>query len=108
MGSFLLGVFQDSVGNPRGTPGAVFFLHDRQCGRSIDLRNVVIVFQGPVGKRSFEVRLDCHSLVMHILQSLHGKPVFIRNENVWETFLSLSMASPAAQDGKLGRAFGSY
>lgn len=69
VGSFLLGVFQDSVGHPRGTPGAVFLLHDRQRGRSVDLRNVVVVFQGPIGKRSFEVRLNCHSLVMHVLHT---------------------------------------
>lgn len=72
VGSFLLGVFQDTVGNPRGTSGAVFFLHDGQRGRSVDLRNVVVVFQGPIGKRSFEVRLDCHPFVMHVLHTWHG------------------------------------
>lgn len=67
VGSLLLGMFQDSVGDAGVAPGAVFFLHDRQRGRSIDLRDVVIVFQGPVGKGSFEVGLDYHPLVMHVL-----------------------------------------
>ena len=69
MGSLLLGMFQDAVGNPRGISGAVFFLHDGQCGGGVDLRNVIVVFQGPVGKRSFEVRLDGHPLVMHVLHT---------------------------------------
>lgn len=68
-GSFLLGVLQHSVGNSGGASGAVFLLHDWQCGRSVDLRNAVVVFQGPIGKRSFEVRLDRHPLVMHVLHT---------------------------------------
>lgn len=43
-----------------------------------------------------------------ILQALHGKPVFIRNQNVPETFLSYSMASPFLPGWKAGIGFGSY
>lgn len=39
-----------------------------------------------------------------ILQSLHGKPVFISHENVWETFLSRSMASPRRPGWKAGKS----
>lgn len=73
--SLLVGVLQDTVGDPRGAFGAMLLLHDRQCGRGVDLRNVVIVFQGPVGERSFEVRLDCRSFCMHVRHTcndIHG------------------------------------
>lgn len=47
-----------------------------------------------------------------ILQALHGKAVFIRNENgdVKEEFFFFPSLwpPPSALDGKLGRAFGSY
>lgn len=39
-----------------------------------------------------------------ILQALHGKPVFIRNENVPEIFLSLSTASPFRSGWKAGKS----
>lgn len=44
-----------------------------------------------------------------ILQAVHGKAFFIRNENgdVKEEYFPLS-SLPSALDGKLGRAFGSY
>lgn len=64
--SLLLGVLQDAVGNARV---AVLLLHDRQCGRGVDLRNVVVIFQGSVGKRSFEVRLDRRPFCMHVLHT---------------------------------------
>lgn len=67
--SLLLGVLQDAVGNPRGISGAVLLLHDGQCGWGIDLGNAVVVFQGSVGKRSFEVRLDRHPFCMHVLHT---------------------------------------
>lgn len=67
--SFLLGVLQDAVGNPRGASGAVLLLHDGQCGRGVDLGNAVVVFQGSVGERSFEVRLDGHPFRVHVLHT---------------------------------------
>lgn len=73
--SFLVGVLQDTVGNPRAAFRAMLLLHDGQCGWGVDLRNVVIVFQGPVGERSFEVRLDRRSFCMHVRHTcndIHG------------------------------------
>ena len=46
-----------------------------------------------------------------ILQALHGKAIFIRNENgdvKEEFFFPLHGLPLLALDGKLGRAFGSY